>query len=320
MAPQLILKISKSPPAWSTKLASDCVTPEERKRPRYAIWSQSQPKACLQKNTEYQNFWRALLQDKIRLPHQIFSNWVFHFFEGKLEIQRGAEKAKKIMDMFQRLRSSENSEAIYTPFDFLLDASKELKTKMPLSREGRLIRHGKIILPIASLSEACRTIDTILESSMVLDETNPEGAGIEKLTYSLKTCHSKEEYLESIIAEWTGEAVELKFVNKSLESILSDILIDSTANTPICKIMRNEQENLDTVSCENLDIKISKNENAHFLTMNFNNTGEIRFETVAKIYEKERVKVISEIKVLANGEVKIDLKEDLSSSDESQNK
>jgi hypothetical protein len=225
------------------------------------------------------------------------------------EIQKGADKAKKIIEMFKKIQSPSSHEDVYTPLDFLLDANNELKAKIPENQGDKLVRYGKIIIPIESLSEACRTVETSLVSSTVYDETSAEKVAVgERLTYSLKTCGSNDQYLEAVIAEWIGSTLELKLVNKNLETIFTDILLADSMKSSICKIKQGEKKIIDTIVCDNFDVKLSASESAHVKTMAFRNNDEVRFETLADIFENDKLKAYSEIKVLSNGEVKFDVK------------
>lgn len=224
------------------------------------------------------------------------------------EIQKGADKAKKIMEMFKKTQSSENRENIYTAFDFLLDANTELKSKIPENKGDSLIRYGKVIIPVKSISEACRTVETALESSIVYDESKMEKVPVgERLTYSLRTCGSQDQYLQAFIAEWIGSTLEIKVINKNLETLFTDILSATNINSS-CRIKTGEKKIIDAISCDNFDIKLSATEKMHVKTMSFKNNDENRFEALAEVFENGKLKANSEIKVGNNGEVKYDLK------------
>ncbi len=63
------------------------------------------------------------------------------------EIQKGADKAKKILEMFRKIQSPSSKEDVYTPFDFILDINNELKAKIPENSGDQLVRYGKIEIP-----------------------------------------------------------------------------------------------------------------------------------------------------------------------------
>ena len=129
----------------------------------------------------------------------------------------------------------------------------------------------------------------------------------ERLTYSLKTCGSKGQYLEAVVAEWTGSTLEFKLISKNLETIFSDIVMANAMKNSTCKIIQGSKKIIDTITCENFDVRLSKSENAHVKTMVFSNSGDVRFETLADIFENEKMKATSQIKVFSSGEVKFDL-------------
>ncbi len=224
------------------------------------------------------------------------------------EIQKGTEKAKKIIEMFKQIQSPSTKEDVYTPLDFLLDANNELKAKIPENQGDKLVRTGKIVIPGDSISEACRTVDAILESSTVYDESGTEKVSVgERLTYSLKTCGSNGQYLEAVVAEWVGSTLELKLISKNLETIFNNIVMADSMKNSTCKISQGSKGIIDVISCENFDVRLSKSENAHVKTMIFSNSGDVRFETLADIFENDKIKANSQIRVLSSGEVKFDL-------------
>jgi hypothetical protein len=225
------------------------------------------------------------------------------------DVQKGAEKAKKIIEMFKRIQNPSSKEDVYTPIDFLLDLNGELKLKIPENQGDRLVRRGKIIVPVESLSDACRTVETILETSAIYEGSGENRVPVgERLTYSLKTCGSKDQYLEAIVAEWVGTAMEFKLISKNLETIFRDLLMTDAMKDSTCKITQGPKKIIDAIHCENFNVRLSDSEKAHIKTMSFSNSDDVRFESIADIFENEKLKATSEIKVLSNGEVKVNLK------------
>ncbi len=224
------------------------------------------------------------------------------------EIQKGADKAKKILEMFRRIQNPSEKGEEYTPFDFLLDVNVELKAKIPENNGEKLVRYGKVVLPIQGLSDECKTIDTFLESGVVNDSQKADLVIGEKLSYSLKTCGSQGQYLEAVVAEWVGNSLEIKIINKNLETILKDLALTEASISSTCKIKQGAKKIIDVISCENFDVKISSNSRAHIKNMTFRNNDDIRFESIADIFENGKLKAFSQIKVNSNGEIKFDLK------------
>lgn len=220
------------------------------------------------------------------------------------EIQKGADKAKKIIEMFRSIQSPSSKEEVYTPLDFILDLNDELRVKIPESKDDKLVRYGKIELPVPGIPEECKPIDTLLESGIIYDESQETKQAIgEKLTYSIKTCGSQGQYAEAVVAEWIGTNLEIKFINKNLETIFVGLLTESMKSS-ICKIRQGQKKIIDTISCENFDARISASEKAHIKNMTFRNSDEVIFESLADIYEGGEIKTTSDIKVYSNGEVR----------------
>lgn len=225
------------------------------------------------------------------------------------EIQKGAEKAKRIIEMFKEIQNPSNKEDVYTPIDFLLDVNKELKSRIPENKIGKLVRRGKIVVPVQGLSEDCKIVETLLESSVIYDDTMTEKSAIgERLTYSLKTCGSEGEYLSAIEANWVADTLEFRLVNKNLENVFRDIFLTDAMENSVCKIKEDEKKIIDFIHCENFKVKLSASEFAFIRTMAFNNSGSVRFESVAEIFENDKKKANSAIKILSNGEVDFKVK------------
>lgn len=225
------------------------------------------------------------------------------------EIQKGAEKAKKIVELFKKVQSPNSHEDVYTPIDFLLDANSELKSKMPENGDGRLVRRGQITLPIEGLSEQCRLVETLLESSVIYDESGPEKVAIgDRLTYSLKTCGSEGKFLSTIVADWNGPTLEFRLNNKNLETVFNNILLSDVLKNSVCRIKQGDKKIVESIYCENFEVRLTKSEYALVKNMAFNNKGDVRFETLADIYENQKKKAYSQIKVFSNGEVQFDVK------------
>jgi hypothetical protein len=184
-----------------------------------------------------------------------------------------------------------------------------LKAKIPENNGDKLVRYGKIEIPIQGLSDECKFVDTLLESGVVYDESqDPKQAIGEKLTYSLKTCGSQGQYLEAVVAEWVGTTLELRLINKNLDTIFNDLILAEAMKSSTCKIKQGAKKIIDSISCENFDVRISSSEKAHIKNMTFRNSDDVRFESLADIFENGKIKAISDIKVFSNGEVKFDLR------------
>ncbi|MBL7542951.1 MAG: hypothetical protein JNL11_04000 [Bdellovibrionaceae bacterium] len=225
------------------------------------------------------------------------------------DIQTAADRTKKIIDMFRKIQDPTNHSEVYTPIDFLIDLNDELKSQIPENEENeKLARRGKIILPFTNLSDACRSVETLLES----DVQKETAAGIDttisdRLVYQLKTCASEGKYLPTIIAMWEGPSVEFRVENKNLESLFGSILQSENLKTSVCRFKKSDKKIIDTFSCENMELRLSNSEAAYIKTMAFDNNGDIRFEATADIFENRNKKAQSFIRAMSNGEVKFQM-------------
>lgn len=235
------------------------------------------------------------------------------------QIDQGVEKVKRIIDLFKKIQDPNQTQDVYTPIDFVLDVNAELKAKIPEIRDGRLVRYSKIEIPLSVLSEECRTLHTSLESSVIYEEQSNNAAEEtiesedkkaigERLIYSFRSCASEEKYLVAVEADWIGSNLEIKLNNKNLETIFKDIVVNEVLKDSACRISQDDKKIIDTIHCSNIKVRLSNSEDAMVNDMIFNNSGEIRFEANADIFENSHKKATSEITVFSSGEVKFDLK------------
>lgn len=223
------------------------------------------------------------------------------------DIQAGAERAKKIVDMFRKIQDPTNKADVYTPIDFLIDINNELKEQIPENSEkGKVSRKGKIVLPFISLTNECRTVDILLESDISMFQKNVASstAPANRLIYYIKTCASDGQFVPTIITEWNGPMIEFRVENENLHSLFSNILSIENLKTSTCQFRHNENKIIDSVYCNNIELLLSKSEVAHIKTMSFDNKGDIRFEATADIFENRLKKANSFIRVHSSGEVK----------------
>lgn len=225
------------------------------------------------------------------------------------EIQQGANKAKKIIEMFKKIQDPSSKEDVYTPLDFLLELNEKLKDKIPEIREGKLLRFSQLYLPIESLSEECKTVETMLSSESVYDESFGDEKKIigDRLSYSLKSCGSNG-YKKAVDVDWIGQNLEVKFANENLKDILTNIIIADNQKNSSCKIKQGEKGIIDSIECYNLNLQLSTSEVANIKRMVFNNVNGDRLSAEADIYENNKIKAVSEIQVTESGEVKFHIK------------
>jgi hypothetical protein len=228
------------------------------------------------------------------------------------EVQRVAEKIKLFIEMFKKVKKPSTTEDAYTPIDFLIDANKELQTKIPDNqneKKGRqkLVRRARVIVPVNGLSEDCRVIDTLLESSPIYEDgtdqsENPDAKPVgERLTYSVRTCGTKEQFLVAMEAEWIGDTLEFRLVNKNLDAIFRNLISEEALKNSVCKVSQGQKKIVETIRCSDFGVRLTQSEAAWFQSMTFSNSGEIRFEASAAIFENGRHKADGEIKIPARG-------------------
>lgn len=223
------------------------------------------------------------------------------------QIQQGANKAKKIIEMLKQVQNPSATSNVYTPIDFIIEANEELKSKLPANQKDKLARFGSVDLRIDSLPEECRKVETSLLSTTVFDEATGEQPIGDRLTYSLKTCGTDGKYVDVAVADWTGPNFEIKFNNKNLETLFKGLLKTASENSSGCKFTIGEKSILDTLTCENINIDLSKSENAIISKLYFSNSGEIRYKADADIFENAKLKAHLFMQILSNGEKELTL-------------
>lgn len=232
------------------------------------------------------------------------------------EVQEGADKAKRIIDLFRKVQNPSDKENAYTPLDFLIDLNNELKMKIPEKYNNSLIRKAQLLLPANLTSEDCKTVDATLTKTELFEDSFSQTAPVgERLTYSIKPCGSTQDYVPAVEADWIGSKFEFRLLNKNLESIFQNQLNKELADNSYCRISQNESKIIDFIQCENFNAKISVSEIAVIKTMSFSNKGEIRFEATADIFENNLKKAQSTLKVSRHNDVDFKVKK-LSSSDQ----
>lgn len=217
------------------------------------------------------------------------------------EIQNSVNKIRNVIEIFRKIKSPIPNRDVYTPIDFLVDLNNELKARIPENQKGKLARHTSFDIPVESLSEACRHVDVVLEESEIYDGVDAEKVAIgQSLTYSLKTCGSKDQYLEAIVADWIDSTLELKLISKNLEVIFNEILTKELKNS-ICKIKQDKRRIIDTVTCEDFYVRLSGSEKAYVNAMTFSSSGDILYETIFELYENKDSKGSFQLRVPRSG-------------------
>lgn len=219
------------------------------------------------------------------------------------EIQRAAKKIKTIIETFRQMQSPGSDKDPYTPVDFLIDMGRELHMQLPMSGpDGKLTRKANMKIPILGIVDACRVVGVQLESETLFaeksDKNKPSG---EKITYSIKTCRSQEQYIPVLEASWNDSNFEFRLINKSLESIFMDLFVKDLGKNATCKIVQSQDGDLDSVSCESFQLALSQTERAMVKKLAYYGFGAVRFEFAADLLENGIKKAEPELKVMADG-------------------
>lgn len=220
------------------------------------------------------------------------------------EVQKGADKIKKLLDLFKKIQNPTMLANVYTPIDFFIDLNNELREKIPDNGGDRLslTRYGKMTLPLKNLSEECRTVETGLVQETI--DGAEEAGG--RLVYSLKTCRN-EKFEDVFAVEWAQSKMNFVIIGKNLQNIFAD-LAQQALQQSSCQITQGDKGILDTISCTNLELRLSVSELAVIKALNFDSTGDVRLEGFADIFENNILKAKSELRILANGERKFEIK------------
>jgi hypothetical protein len=227
------------------------------------------------------------------------------------QIQRGAERIKTIFAMFRKVQNPSKTQDVYTPLDLLIDINLELKNKIPASKGNteKMVRFGKVKIPVDLLSEACRNIDVMTESESVFTEKDgKKEVSNEQVIYSIKTCGSKDQYVQIFTASWLGSKMELQFLNKNLESVWNHIIFTDDLKNSTCSIKNDSRKILESIECKNFYLQLSESERAHVIELSFSSLSDPRFLTNADIYENAILKARAKMIVSAAGNVSFDLK------------
>ena len=228
------------------------------------------------------------------------------------EVDVKVKKAKKILELFRKAHKASVKEDTYTPLDFFIDANNELRAKMPEDREKRLIRQAQFKVPVKSFTEECKLVETLLESSPLDDESQVPGlnkgfAG-ERLTYSFKTCGTNSQFLPAIEANWVGNSLEIRLINKNLETILKEMLSTDKNINSSCKFVDGEKAVINSINCKDMKVKLSVSEFAFIRELDYQTKGPTRLHAVGDLFENDVLKAVTEITITSNGSVKLDTK------------
>lgn len=243
------------------------------------------------------------------------------------QVEQSAEKIKRVLGLLKKVQDPTANDESYTPVDFMLDMNTELKNKIPEnSSQGGLVRKGRIILPIKTLSPECQVVDLMLESSAPVvnspdDESNEDLAPPagptpfnETITYSMRTCNTDGEFLPVLSVVWVATNLTFEMNNEALDILFGSPfnnvkrdLIDDIAQKSSCEVNYDRDQILESVRCHEFYVDINKSEWAHVKRLLFKRRGDIRFEAKADIYKEDMKKAEANLQVMADGKVEFNL-------------
>lgn len=226
------------------------------------------------------------------------------------EIQRGLSKIKSTFDLIKKIQNpSSPQEEIYSPLELIFDINKELKSKIPDYHDEKMLRHAQLKISGESTPDACKNIDTRLETNTtsIASEDGKIQTG-KRINYFIKTCYSLGKYELLLTAEWKQQGLEMKLNNETVSSLFKMLVIETVPKNANCKIVKNAQSVIERFSCEDIEIILSKNESALAKSLVFTSGSETEIELVAELYENKNKTSYLNLKKLSNGKIYRDLR------------
>lgn len=239
----------------------------------------------------------AIMEDKSKIDEKLNS------------VEEATKRIRRINSLLKRAYNPNGRDAdTYSPVDFLIDVNEELKGSIPKKVGDKYVRNTVVNLQIDGLSEECKTVETLLETSepdALVNELNKAGkADAKVLKYSVRACGTENSFVPLVEVSWEGNQVLLSVNSKNIAKIFN-VTASKTINSNNwnCKVSNEPSGIIESVYCENLDITLSKTEVAIVDHMMFNNKGDTRFEADARILEGDKTKATATIVVKSDGDV-----------------
>lgn len=224
------------------------------------------------------------------------------------EVEQAIERIKKFVDLFKKIQSPELNNDVYTPVDFLLNLSQEIKKELPSNQQGQSVRYGQIQVPENLLSDSCSRIKTSLVSEAIYDVSGNKQIG-DKLIFSFNTCKQiANEYIEILTAEWKDNSLDLHISNENLADLFGFDFIKKSLKNSSCQVLKGSQGVLSTIQCSDIYIKISSSEHAILTRAYYSESEETRFQFLVDLYENSVIKSSITITVFQSGKIEVQTK------------
>ncbi len=202
------------------------------------------------------------------------------------QVESSAIKLKNIINLFRKAgRDDDNS---YTPVDFALDLSRELKKGFPLEADGHFTKQGQIILPIAGLSPECQKVDAIFQTIDPSFSSDSNALSISQVgVLSLKSCNSSD-YVDAFEIRMDGTNLSLIMKPHAFSKLFSDLLPDILSKMTSTCVFGSDKKGITTqVNCSNLALTLNKTENLILDVFNYDIDADISISGSGKIYNKQ---------------------------------
>lgn len=215
-------------------------------------------------------------------------------------VEKSIEKVKVVVELLKGIYTSTGEKLAYSPIDFVLDMNTELKKRIPENSNDRLVRYGKINLPIKGLSEQCKTVETMLSNTAV----EQADSVVENLSYSLKSCKT-EDFKEVLLANVTGTKVQFDIQTKNLESIFSLSDFKESLNSAKCQTTFGSENSISAITCEDIQLLISETRSVIFKSIHFDSQSADQVQALAHLIEDNKLKGSAFITVSKSGELRV---------------
>jgi len=238
------------------------------------------------------------------------------------KIKESIDKIKFVRANVRKIQNPNDSELQeYTLVDFLSETTNDFKEKIPENDEKKLVRRGNINLPFADLSEACKNIETRLETEVIYtgqgelgkdQSKSKDGEKEEKgkrLIYYLKTCASEDKYFPALTVDAESHETKLTFTNNNIKILLQSFRLDEIINkTTQCRMFEDKFSTISNLSCENFELELSKNMVLFAKSFQFNSSGDVHIDLLGELFENQKKSAYVSIRKFADQKVLRDIR------------
>ncbi len=210
------------------------------------------------------------------------------------QIKVSADQVRSLIALFRTQQNNGLAGNVYTPIDFLFDINEALAGKIPEQRNLAntqktqvMVRNAVIRVPIESLSEECKSVQTQLRTEVTTDSQSHTYVAESGIKYLIKTCNTNGEFVPVVSATWSGQEIALGFNNINLASLFQDFVKSKVDPKGVCSTDFNPSGILNSITCQNMQVGLSKVEFSVIHSLNFSNSGDLRFGLYADIFDRE---------------------------------